>query len=521
MLNEILLLYRLSTRNFFGINVFLHTNDKKAKRRYRLLSAVMVFLVFLVISYVLGLSYGLIFMGLSEILLQYLIAVSSVVILFFGLFKAGSEMYSQKGIDIIYSLPVRRSSLLISRFLKLYTEDLIMTFLVMIPGCIMYAAFARPGAVFYLMLLPVTLALPIIPLSVSILFGTAVYAISSRMKRRSLAEALISVVIVVAVLALSMNVGKLEELTPEYLTELLSALGDKIESLYPPSEWACGSYFGDISCILAYFGVSFGIVALTFVFSSIVKIRVSVNSSAAYTEESIKSSGLVSSLVKREFRRYFASSVYVTNTIIGPIMGLLLSGAVLVVGVDKIHESMPLPIDVASLIPFAFSAVFSTMNTTSVSVSMEGKNMWILKSLPISMKTVAEAKILMNLLLNLPFYLLSEILLIIALKPSPMQLLSVILIPASVIVISTVFGLFVNLKMHSFDWESETYVVKQSATAAIGGFFGLLLSLVMASPCFMFSGDLLGAVNLTVSSIAAVAAYLLYRSFEKINIESL
>ncbi len=521
MPNEILLLYRLLMRNFGGLNVFLNTNDKKIKRRYGLLFGVVGFVVLVAVFYVIVLSYGLIYLGLHEILLPYLNVISSIIILFFGIFKSGSEMYSKKRNDVLFAIPIRRSSILISRFLKLYTEDLLMTLLVMLPGSVMYAVFAKPGVIFYLMLLPVTLALPIIPLSISVLFGTAVYAISSRMKRRSLAEALISVVIVVTVLVLSMSAGKLEELTPEYLSELLASVGDKINSIYPPALWAHRSYFGDINYILLYLGVSFGIAALTFAFSSFVKVSGSEVGFVSYTEKSIKSSGIVSSLVKREFRRYFASSVYVTNTIIGPIMGLLLSVAVLVVGVEKIRESIPLPIDIVTLIPFAFSAVFTMMNTTSVSLSMEGKNMWILKSLPISSKSITDVKILMNLLLDLPFYVLSEILLIIALKPSPMQLLSLIFIPASVIVVSTVFGLFFNLKMHSFDWENETHVVKQSAPAAFGGFFGFFVSLLTAFPCFLFEGGFLVTVGSAVSAILLLIAYVIRKSFEKMNIEEL
>ena len=161
-------------------------------------------------------------------------------------------------------------------------------------------------------------------------------------------------------------------------------------------------------------------------------------------------------------------------------MGCVLSGALLFTGTDTLKELLPLSIDMESMIPFLMAGVFCMMTTTATSISMEGKNWWILKSLPLSAKNILDGKILMNLLLILPFYFLSELFLIFALKPGAGELLWMILIPAEIILFSCVYGITVNLHFPVLEWESEVRIVKQSASAMLGGMGGFILALLCA-----------------------------------------
>ena len=112
---------------------------------------------------------------------------------------------------------------------------------------------------------------------------------------------------------------------------------------------------------------------------------------------------------------------------------------------------------------------------------MEGKNWWIAKSLPLSAKNILDAKILMNLLLFLPFYFLSEIFLILALRPGAEELLWLLLIPAVFLLFSCVYGITVNLHFPVLNWENEVSVVKQSASCVLGGMGGFLLAIPCAA----------------------------------------
>ena len=96
MLREISILAKLNLCNIYGINVFLNNKDKKAKKVYVALSATILFLVALVAAYVGMLVYGYVSIGLGEVIPAYLIMISSLIVLMFGLFKAGSVIFEKK-----------------------------------------------------------------------------------------------------------------------------------------------------------------------------------------------------------------------------------------------------------------------------------------------------------------------------------------------------------------------------------------------------------------------------------------
>ncbi|MDE7007783.1 MAG: hypothetical protein K2P07_06420, partial [Lachnospiraceae bacterium] len=207
--------------------------------------------------------------------------------------------------------------------------------------------------------------------------------------------------------------------------------------------------------------------------------------------------------------------------IIGPVMGVIFAGSVFVTGMDRVTALFPVPVDMGSYIPFVLAGIFCMMNATCVSVSMEGKNWWIINSLPLSVKNILNAKILMNLILATPFYLVSEILLTLALRPAFLELVWLILIPAAAVLFSSVFGLAVNLHFPVFIWESETSVVKQSASSLLGGLGGILPVIL-----FVAAVAALPAVNPHVVKAVCCAAFLLaaallYRNNNRIDLKEL
>lgn len=108
--------------------------------------------------------------------------------------------------------------------------------------------------------------------------------------------------------------------------------------------------------------------------------------------------------------------------------------------------------------------------TTSVSLSLEGKNLWILKSLPITKEEIYKGKMLFNLLLQIPTALISSALLAVRFRVTGMTLITLFVYPVAAAFAGTVWGLFINLKLPVYNWTNETTVVKQSAAS----FFALI-----------------------------------------------
>ncbi len=521
-------LLSLELRSLYGINKFLHIQDPKEKNRCRLLLGVWVLLAAMVLFYVGALVYGLCSLGLADTVPAYLTALSSLLILVFGFFTAGNRIFGQHGYAILASMPISARSLVCSRFLSLYIQDLALALAVMLPGMVVYGFCRMPQPGFYLTALLSTLLIPAIPLVISVLLGTLVLAISTRMKHKSLVQSLLMVLFVLLVLLGSFRFGNAAgNFTPEALAQLAQTAAKLLGQIYPPAIWLGSALtqanmegfflFALVSLAtmaLAIYGTAHG-------FHAISRRLQTITARHSYQIGTLESRGLLKALYIREAKRYFSSSIYVTNTIIGPIMGAVMAVALCIGGIDSLVNALPLPLDIRRLLPYAFSAVFCMMTTSCTSISMEGKHFWVIKSMPIPGKTLLDRKLLLNLSLMLPFYLLSLIAMAIALKPDLPQLLWLILIPGSLMLFSTVFGITVNLKFHSFDWEKEETVVKQSLPAALGGFSGFFLSALLGIAACITPERFSNAVNTLLCLLTLALTALLYRKNSRIRLERL
>lgn len=483
-MNELRALLLLELRSMYGINSFLHTADRKEKNRYRMLIVAFAMLVAVVFFYVGALVYGLCSLGLAQIVPAYLTVAASLLILAFGLFTAGNRIFGRKGYELLASLPVKTSTLVLSRILSLYVEDLLLTLAVLLPGTGVYAVCCRPGLGFYLGAVLGTVCIPAIPLVLSVLLGTAVMSIASRVKNKAMVQTVLLVLLVVGILVGTFSMeGAAGALTPEALAHLAQTLGTLFGDIYPPAMWLNaallnGSLAGWMLFVVSSLAVmALGVLVAARCFHGILRRLGSFHSRQSYRLGRLESRSLLKSLYLREVKRYFSSSIYVTNTVIGPVLGVVMAVALSISGMDALETALGLPVDIAGFLPFVLGAVICMMPTTCTAVSMEGKQLWAIQSLPIPAKAWLDSKLLLNLSLALPCYLISVAAIAVTAGLDGWSLLWLILFPGALILFCAVFGITVNLKFHRFDWEKEETVVKQSLPAALGGFAGPLVAI--------------------------------------------
>lgn len=202
------------------------------------------------------------------------------------------------------------------------------------------------------------------------------------------------------------------------------------------------------------------------------------------------------------------------NTIMGPVLMLLFAIGIFVAGKEKILELAPVsPELMLRAVPFLMAATSCVMTTTATSVSLEGKQWWITKSIPVSAKDVFDAKILLNLAVIAPFYAASEALVLTALSPGLIEAVWLLVLPVVLMTFACVFGITVNLRFAVFDWENEVTIVKQSASGALGGFGGCLLILLSALPVVLVTRVSAHLMRFAVlAAVLAVTAFLYRRN---------
>ena len=134
MIRQIKLLTGVSLCNLFGVNEFRYTKDKKKKSRYYLMSILWAFLLAMIVMYIASLSYGLCHMQMGELVPAVLSMLVAVVVFLFTMFKAGPVLFDRAVYERQITLPVTVRAVIVSRFLSMYLTNMLMGFLVLLPG---------------------------------------------------------------------------------------------------------------------------------------------------------------------------------------------------------------------------------------------------------------------------------------------------------------------------------------------------------------------------------------------------
>jgi len=527
MLTQILTLSKVQLKSLFGINEVRHTKDKKKKQNFVLLSVAYVLVILMAAGYVGGMAYGYHYLGLGDIVPMYLYTLLSILLLVLSFFKAGSVLLSMKSYDIMVSLPVTKSAILISRFVTMYVTNLLFSLIVMIPGLAVHILFAKPDISFYLISLIVVLFAPLLPLTISSVLGALIKGISSRMKKKSLAETILTVAFVVVLLIgsfrMSGSLSEPENLDLEAIKQMIGTITDALGSLFPPALWYHLALQGSILHLILLLGLPAFIFTL-FVWAlskRFLEICTGLNATYAkhnYKLENLKAEHVLTALFKKEMKLYFSSSLYVTNSGIGYILAVLLSGAIAFLGVDSLAEFMEMPMFlplIYKVLPFVVAMPFCMMSASAAAISMEGKNFWQLQVLPVKAKDVYLAKLLWNLAVAAPFYVVAVVLLLIGAKPGLTDALHYILLPLVLLIFCIVLGLAANLWFPNFTWENEVQVVKQGASVLVSMLGGVIAVIIPAVFAIALQPENFTVYYLVVEAVLLVITAVLYHSIYK------
>ena len=121
--------------------------------------------------------------------------------------------------------------------------------------------------------------------------------------------------------------------------------------------------------------------------------------------------------------------------------------------------------------------IVSMNDISAPSVSLEGKNLWLVQVLPVSGWQVLKAKLKLHLLLTLPPAAVLTISALIVFQPDVEYMILIPLTVVAFIVTMALFGLFMNLKAPNLNWTNEAVPIKQSlsVTAALFGGWVLII----------------------------------------------
>ena len=452
-----------------------------------------------------------------------LMGLLAVLLGIFGsVFNTYSSLYLSKDNDLMLSMPIPVNVIMTSRLLSVYLMGLMYSIVVILPAVIVYwvTASVSVSVIFGSILL--ILLISVFVLTLSCALGWAVARISLKLRNKSFITVIVSLAFIAGYYFFYFKA----QILIQNLIANAAVYGAKIKGgAYPIYLFgAVGS--GDAFAMLVVSAVILALFVLMWVIisRSFLKIATSSEHTArkVYKETAMKQKGIAAALLAKEFERFISSPNYMLNCGLGilmlPIGGVLLlwQGKTVIPVLNQIFGER------AGCTPVILSAavcMLASMNDmTAPSVSLEGRSLWLLQSLPVTPWQVLRAKLEMQLILTGIPALFCTVCIAFIYPYTLSELLLAVLVPLSFVLISALFGLFLGLKMPNLSWTSEITPIKQSACVMITLFSGFAYTALLCAGFLLMNGWKLGFVgymSIFVTVTLALCAVLYFRLKKK------
>lgn len=409
--------------------------------------------------------------------------LSTLTIIFiFSIFETKSELFDCKDNDLLLSMPIKPRDIVAARVSVVLIYNYLEEVIIMLPCLIVYGVISA-GIVGCVGIFAVSLFLPLLATSLSSIVGYAISRLSKLFKRKNIATVVICLIFIVVYV---FGYEALMKNMTEFL-ENAEAIGsvDKLPVLY---------YIG-VSALFESYGlpviifVSLASFALTYYLISKSYIKIVTDNYTAgvqYKNAKIKRRSPLSSLVSKEIGKFFNSVTYMLNSGFGLVLEVVV-GVLLIVKSDIIKAFAEAYLSdnkfadalcaANPIIIAAFTLMPAMVMISACALSLEGKNLWIMKTLPVSDKTILISKTLPHVILSIPSSVITSVLLIIATSASPEYWFFYIVTPLLATSVYAIFGTVINVAFPKFDFQNEAQPVKQSLSVFIALSFGMLISI--------------------------------------------
>jgi len=498
-------------KQFLELNQAYFRNMKTGKNRGK--GGTIAFIgLFILIFFSLGFFFyeiagvlcsGMVAAGLNWLYFSMMGILAIFLGIFGSVFNTYAGLYKAKDNELLLSMPIPTSYILFARTLGVFAMSLLYSAIVWIPAVLQYWVTAdhSPACVAFCILLILVLSLLITVLTC--LLGWVVAQIAGRVKKKSFITVLASLLFFALYYFFYF---KLNSFIQNAVANA-SSIGEAMKARALPLYWLGNAAAGQgLSMLLFTILCSALFVLACYIMSrSFLKLAGEGKQAKtkAYTHGELKSSGLDAALLKKEFRRFGASPTYMLNGALGVVFLIAIAVAAVVKGaairglVGSMTEIFPNPVAMAAVLAACGISLITDMDAISApSVSLEGKNLWVLQSLPVPADRVLKAKQRLHIIVNLIPAIIALVTVELVIGADILSLLAALLFVAVSVLFQAALGLLLDLKRPNLNWTNEAVPIKQNLSVLFVMLLGWLIGCGCAAACY-FLGWLLD-VRLTM-----------------------
>ncbi len=477
-------------------------NRKTGKARSRG-SIIGMFVLFVVVMLFLCLVFGIVAFSLGMTLLPQgldwlYFSLVSLIAMFLGVFgsvfNTYTSLYGAKDNELLLAMPIPPAKLLASRLIGVYALGLMYEAAVMLPALIIYWFMVPVTAARVLCPIGLTLVLSLFILSLCCVLGWVVALIAARLKNKSFITVFVSLAFFILYYVFYFKANTYLQQLAQHTDEVSRVMRSWLYPFYQMGLAGAGGWLSLLIIALisaALFAIVYCVLSRSFLRIATVNRG---EKKAVYREKRVNAASVSSALLRREFRRFTASANYMLNCGLGTVM-MLAASVLLVIKAPQIRSvlsrlylEMPALERLLPVILAGAALMIAGMNDiTAPSVSLEGRSLWMIQSLPVRARDVLGAKQLLHLIITLPAATLMILCVCIVVQLPAAQTVLLTAICILFVCLHSAGGLAINLLRPNLNWTNEAVPVKQSMGVVIALFGGWILAAVIVVP-YLFLG---------------------------------
>lgn len=433
-----------------------------------------------------------------------------------GVFSSYASLYLAHDNDLLFSLPISAGTILASRLASLFILGTMYASVVLAPALVVYWAVVDVNAVAVAGGIALLAIVSIAVLSLSCLVGWAVAKVSLKLKSKSI----VTVLITLAFVGLYyFAYFQAEAAVKDMLASAVlygTSLQDAVPWLY-----ALGCIgAGDLRAAALFLVIAAALLVITVRLMARGYLTTATATGkvkqARYVEKTARQRSQFWALVGKELAKFTSSSSYMLNSGLG-ILFMLAAGVAALLNADVLNqvvgEVWGADQGQACVLFCGVLCLLAASNDIAApSVSLEGKNIWMLQSLPLTPRCVLRAKAAVHFMLTvIPLtFAVACVAAAVDLPATPKALMCVV--PFAYAAFTCMAASSLGVKMANLSWTDETVPIKHGGAAVIAMFGGWAVAALLVVVYFVFEGSFEASLYLAAcGAIILTAAIGLFR----------
>jgi len=429
----------------------------------------------------------------------------SVLLGFIGsVMMTQSQLYEAKDNEMLLALPIKSSTILLSRIIVLYVWAFVFSTINILMALVVYLVNSGFDAGVLAVAVIEMITVPLLAMALGFVIAWLLKLLTSRMKNKAMFNTIGTLIFFGFYMVFCMRMYNMVMAVTARANEVVYVFHKKLLLFEICGKAITQTTFLNVLLMLiitvAPFALAMYILSRTFIKIATTKSGVA---KTEYKAERAKVSSVKIAIAKKEVKHFISSTTYAVNGGVGLLM--MVASAVYMGIKGDSFSSMVYEIAGVTLPPsfmialciIMVSSIGTMAEVTACAISLEGNNLWILKTAPIAPIDVLKGKIYGHLMITTPFTVIAGIALNFMSDMNILERIIALLLPTVMQIFTAYFGLAVNLRIPKLDWSNEAQAIKQSGAAFVCVFGGMGLIILLAV-LFIFCYSFLGADVLLV-----------------------